>query len=89
VAIFGAEARHECERILGAYHHDWITDPFARGAYSYGGVGADEARATLVEPVADTLLLAGEAVAEPGRTATVHGALMTGQRAAAAILDRG
>jgi hypothetical protein len=52
-------------------------------------VGADEARATLVEPVADTLLLAGEAVAEPGRTATVHGALMTGQRAAAAILDRG
>jgi monoamine oxidase len=89
VAIFGAEARHESERMLGAYHHDWITDPYARGAYSYGGVGAAESRAALAEPVADTLVLAGEALAEAGRTATVHGALMTGRRAGESILERG
>jgi hypothetical protein len=89
VAIFGAAARQESERMLGAYHHDWITDPYARGAYSYGAIGAEEARAALAEPVAETLVLAGEAVAEAGRTATVHGAMMTGRRAAEAILERG
>jgi monoamine oxidase len=89
VAIFGPAARHESERILGAYHHDWITDPYARGAYSYGGIGAQEARTALAEPVAGTLMLAGEALAEAGRTATVHGALMTGRRAAESILERG
>jgi monoamine oxidase len=89
VATFGADARHESERPVGAYHHDWTDDPFSRGAYSYGGVGADGARAALVEPVADTLLLAGEAMAEAGRTATVHGALMTGRHAANWILERG
>ena len=42
--------------------------PFAGGAYSYGGVGAIEARAALTQPVEGTLFLAGEAVAEGGGT---------------------
>jgi monoamine oxidase len=60
-----------------------VTDPVALGAYSYGGVGAREARRLLMAPVSDTLFLAGEATAEAGRNATVHGALASGRRAAA------
>ena len=71
-----------------AYAHDWSADPFAGGAYSYGGVGAIEARATLVQPVDGTLFLAGEAVAQHGRNATVHGALISGREAAAALLSQ-
>jgi monoamine oxidase len=72
-----------------AYAHDWPADPFAGGAYSYGGVGAIEARATLALPIEGTLFLAGEATAEGGRNATVHGALTSGRRAAAQVLDAG
>ena len=64
-----------------------MADPFAGGAYSYGGVGAIEARAVLARAVEGTLVLAGEAVAQDGRNATVHGALESG-RVAAALLTR-
>ena len=76
------------EKSLGAgYWHDWATDPFSRGAYSYGGIGARAARALLRKPVAGTLFLAGEAVAEGGRNATVAGALISGLRSADALLS--
>jgi monoamine oxidase len=39
--------------------------------------------------VADTLALAGEAVAEGGQNGTVQGALESGRRAAAALLRAG
>jgi len=82
--------RARLESLLrGAWWHDWSADPFAAGAYSYGGVGAIEARALLVRPVAGTLALAGEAVAEGGRNGTVQGALESGRRAAAALLGSG
>ena len=73
-------------RLRRFHFHDWVADPFAGGGYSYGGLGAIEARAALVRPVADTLFLAGEAVAQGGRNATVHGALASGRRAAEALL---
>jgi monoamine oxidase len=66
----------------GACEHDWSADPFARGAYSYALVGGAEAGRAFAEPVADTLFFAGEHTAEGGHTATVHGALASGQRAA-------
>ena len=88
VAIFGATARTAAGQIVGAYHHDWIADPHARGAYSYGGVGAIEARQVLAEPVAGTLFLSGEAVAQGGRNATVHGALMSGMVAAKHLIEQ-
>ncbi|HEY8256022.1 MAG TPA: NAD(P)/FAD-dependent oxidoreductase [Gemmatimonadales bacterium] len=88
-AIFGPRAGEEMDRLLGAYHHDWITDPYARGAYSFGGVHAREARAVLSDPVEDTLVLSGEALAMQGRNATVHGALISGRRAAELIPARG
>jgi monoamine oxidase len=85
-SIFGRDAA-ELQGLVRAFHfHDWVADPFAGGAYSYGGVGAIEARAALAEPVAGTIFLAGEAVAQEGRNATVHGALVSGQVAAALVL---
>jgi monoamine oxidase len=62
--------------------HDWHHDPFARGAYSYLGVGGGDARLEFGAPVDDTLFFAGEATANDGQGGTVNGALHTGERAA-------
>jgi monoamine oxidase len=70
----------------GAYFHDWQCDPFSRGAYSYGRVGADGAQEELAKSVDNTLFFAGEATASPGSNGTVHGAMASGYRAAREIL---
>ena len=62
--------------------HDWQSDPFARGAYSYVTVGGRDARERLAAPLRGTLFFAGEAAAIGGESATVAGALQSGERAA-------
>jgi monoamine oxidase len=81
-ALFDAPhlARDEFEAGLV---HDWSRDPFARGAYSYVGVGRGDARAALAAPLDDALFFAGEATSADGQGGTVNGALETGERAAA------
>lgn len=74
-----ALARTEFE---AGFTHDWVHDPFARGAYSYVTVGGGDARAALAAPVEDTLFFAGEATSNDGQGGTVNGALETGERAA-------
>ncbi len=69
-----------------AYFHDWQTDPFSMGAYSYGKVGANEAQEVIERPVDDTLYFAGEATDTSGNNGTVHGAIESGHRAARQIL---
>jgi len=69
-----------------AYFHDWQSDPFSRGAYSYGMVGADGAQEALASPLANTLFFAGEATDTTGHNGTVHGAISSGRRAAKEIL---
>lgn len=60
----------------------WRQDPFARGSYSYLAKGSDpEDRRLLAEPVGDRLYFAGEAT-HSVYPATVHGAHMSGRRAA-------
>jgi monoamine oxidase len=66
------------------YFHDWQSDPFARGAYSYVPAGAT--RTALGKPVEGTLYFAGEAASRTGRGGTVDGAIESGVRAAEAIL---
>jgi monoamine oxidase len=73
-------ARTEFE---GALTHDWSSDPFSRGAYSYVAVAGGDARATLASSVENTLFFAGEAASTNGQGGTVNGALETGERAAA------
>jgi monoamine oxidase len=65
---------------------DWQADPFSLGAYSYIPVGGIVAPMQLAEPVADTLFFAGEATAVDGDSATVHGAINSGYRAADEVL---
>ncbi|MDX1993413.1 MAG: FAD-dependent oxidoreductase [bacterium] len=67
----------------------WGQDEFACGSYSYkrpGGYAED--RLTLAESVEEVLFFAGEAT-DIENTATVHGALMSGRRAAQEILAVG
>jgi len=77
----------EITQLLEAtYFHDWQSDPFSRGAYSYGTVGADSAQKALANPVENTLFFAGEATDTTGHNGTVHGAIASGHRAAKEIL---
>ena len=71
--------------VVARYVHNWSSDPYASGGYSYVCVGGMSAPAALAEPVDDTLFFAGEATNQQGDTGMVHGALQTGYHAAAAI----
>ena len=73
--------------LLGWHAHDWATDPFSYGAYSYVRVGGVDAQRRFGEPVEETLYFAGEATNAEGHCATVHGAMATGERAAQQILN--
>ena len=70
-----------------AHYHDWIEDPFSRGAYSYVAVGGIGAQARLAEPLEGTLFFAGEATQTDGNLGTVHGAIASGERAAREALE--
>jgi monoamine oxidase len=62
--------------------HDWGSDPFSRGAYSFVAVGGGDARERLAAPVDNTLFFAGEATSSDGQGGTVNGGLASGERAA-------
>lgn len=68
-------------RLVAGRFVNWGADPYSRIGYSYVPVGASGLRATLAQPVGRSLYFAGEAthVTHP---ATVHGAIMSGWRAA-------
>ena len=66
--------------------HDWQSDPYARGAYSYVLAHGSAARTALARPVSDTLYFAGEATDVNGEAATVGGALQSGITAATRIV---
>jgi monoamine oxidase len=75
------------DELEAVYCHDWQRDPFARGAYSYVGVGGSTAREELAASVEGTLFFAGEATDTEGEAATVTGALQSGERAANEIIE--
>lgn len=70
-----------------AAYHDWQTDPFSRGAYSYVKAGGDSAQSDLAAPLEQTLFFAGEATDVSGYHGTVHGAIASARRAAQEILQ--
>jgi monoamine oxidase len=74
-------------QLTAAYFHDWDSDPFSRGAYSYVKVGGEGAQKALGSPVEQTLFFAGEATDISGHNGTVHGAIASGHRAAQEILS--
>ena len=83
---FGLTRRQARSEVQATWVHDWQGDAFARGAYSYMVVGANDAPAQLARPLGGTLFFAGEASDAEGRTGTVHGAIATGRRAARQVI---
>ncbi len=86
--LFGLAPETIRDEIEAVYRHDWMSDPFTRGAYSYPVVGGLNAAQVLAEPTADTLFFAGEATHSGGHMGTVHGAIATGERAARQVLEK-
>lgn len=85
-AIVGMRARSISRRVAAAFVHDWTNDPYSRGAYSYVGVGGNNAAKMLARPVERTLFFAGEHADREGRNGTVHGAIASGREAAGSLL---
>jgi monoamine oxidase len=80
--LLGMRLRDVVSRVVAAYTHDWLSDPYSRGAYSYVGIGGGDAASILARPVQATLYFAGEHVDREGRNGTVHGAIASGRVAA-------
>lgn len=87
-SIFGRQAAAQAQ-LESAWVHDWQSDPYARGGYSFVTVGGDDAHEQLAAPLKDTLFFAGEAADTEGEASTVAGALQSGVRAAREVLRSG
>ena len=83
--IFAVPPNFLEDSLVEFYTHNWSTDPFSLGAYSYIPIGGLDAQAELAAPLEDTIYFAGEAVNTLGHHGTVHGALASGLRAAREI----
>ena len=85
--IFSLPVQYLNMQLIRCATHDWNSDPFSGGAYSYIPSGALEAVLNLVAPVEDTLYFAGEHTDTTGHWGTVHAAIRSGLRAAAQVLS--
>jgi protoporphyrinogen oxidase len=77
-------------KMLASWHmHNWQSDEYARGAYSYVQVGALDAPGKMRIPVEDTLYFAGEHTDISGHWGTVHAALGAGAHVADQVMAAG
>ena len=84
--IFSLDEDTVRSSLVATYTHDWSTDPFSRGAYSYVPSGAMDASAAMAQPEAETLFFAGEHTDVTANWGTVQAAILSGLRAATQIL---
>jgi monoamine oxidase len=84
--VFGVPMETLRHWLQESFVHDWQSDPYCRGAYSYALVDGNEAARRLAAPVGNTLFFAGEATDCSGHNGTLHGAIASGQRAATELL---
>ena len=84
--VFHLPLAHCREELISAHTHNWQTDPYSRGAYSYVAVGGSDVQREFAAPLDNKLFFAGEATNFDGHHGTVHGAIATGYRAADEIL---
>jgi monoamine oxidase len=87
--IFGVPLETLRALVQQSFVHDWQSDPYSRGAYSYALADSKEAARRLAAPLRNTLFFAGEATDFSGQNGTVHGAIASGQRAATELLSCG
>src|SRR3954471_18173168 len=85
--IFSLPAESLDAELRNSYMHDWYSDPYTLGAYSYAPVGAIDCSAEMAKPVDNTLYFAGEHTDTTGHWGTVHGALRSGLRAAQQLVS--
>ena len=86
--IVGVRRGHAHELLETFFFHDWLRDPFARGAYAHGRVGAATAARRIAMPIDHTLFFAGEHTAAASSAGTVDGAIASGERAAEQVLHQ-
>ena len=66
----------------------WHSDPYCLGSYSYIPPGAQESdRDLLATPIGNHLYFCGEAT-QRNQAGTVHGAYLSGKRAASQVVSR-
>ncbi len=82
-SLFGAAVT---DRIVTATTTGWRRDPWIQGAYSAARPGCADERIALGRPVNERILFAGEATSEEFFS-TLHGAFLSGRRAARAALS--
>lgn len=84
-AFFGSNIE---QHIVKTSETAWRQHPFSKGAYSYALPGKADSRAVLRQAVDEKLYFAGEAVMTESYS-TVHGAYLSGLRAAGMVYDPG
>ncbi len=84
--MFGLPLPELRNGFVSAHVHDWQSDAYARGAYSYVPVGALAAAERFAIPFERTLIFAGEHTDLQGAWGTVHGAIRSGARAASQLI---
>jgi len=84
--VFGLEETIVRDAFVASYSHNWASDRFAQGAYSYVPAGAMDASAKMALPEQETIYFAGEHTDTSANWGTVHAAIRSGLRAAAQIL---
>ncbi|MEI5681923.1 MULTISPECIES: flavin monoamine oxidase family protein [unclassified Mesorhizobium] len=82
--IFGSDVRKHVGRAMMT---NWGAERFVRGAYAAARPGKASARATLMQPVAERIYFAGEALSGP-LIQTCGGARLSGEAVAGEIANR-
>ncbi|MDB5223141.1 MAG: FAD-dependent oxidoreductase [Chitinophagaceae bacterium] len=85
-SIFAIDIKILRQFLKASLIHDWMADPFSKGAYSYNTIASAAAKKILATPVANTLFFAGEAL-DDNSNATVEGALNSGKDVAEKMLN--
>ena len=84
--IFAIDIKILQQHLKGSHVHNWVTDPFSKGAYSYNSITTAAAKKIVATPVANTLFFAGEAL-DKNSSATVDAALHSGKDVAERVLS--
>jgi monoamine oxidase len=74
--------------LLGWSIHDWVADPFCRGAYAYATPETKEARQFLNQPIDNTIFFAGEAISEGDSMGTVEAAFESAEKSIKKIMNQ-
>lgn len=84
--LFGTDENMIKEKLTASHITNWTAEPFTRGAYSYSTLFSKEAKKILLQPMANTLFFAGEALNEEIETGTVEAAFKSGKRVVKNVL---